>query len=105
MNGFTSFLGDSKVHDTVLVTMVISSFLAAIRRIKVVTKWWQLLWNFFYDWATGFWSMKTGHPVPPSNEVHIQTSEKTPDSSKIQDATFTSDQNPILPVSNPAPTK
>ena len=68
MDGFVSFVGDPKVHDTVLVTMVISSFLAAIRRFKIVTKWWQLLWNFFYDWATGFWSMKTGqvHVVDPT---------------------------------------
>ena len=107
MDGFVSFVGDPKVHDTVLVTMVISSFLAAIRRFKIVNRWWQVLWNFFYDWATGFWSLKTGQPVTQ----HIQTSEQTPGSSKIEDSTFTSgpdpakDQNPIPPVAIPAPTK
>ena len=59
------------------------------------------------EWATGFWSLKTGQPVTQ----HIQTSEQTPGSSKIEDSTFTSgpdpakDQNPIPPVTIPAPTK
>jgi len=83
--------------------MVITSFLAAIRRIKVVTHWWQLLWNFFYDWAVGFWSMKTGQPIHPGDVQHVLTSEQTPNSSKIQDSTLTSGADPIPPVA-PAPT-
>ncbi len=105
MNGLTSFLSDAKVHDTVLWTMVITSFLAAIRRVKVVTKWWQLLWNFFYDWAVGFWSMKTGQPLSSVSTQHIQTAEQTPNSSKIEDTTITSVPDPIQPVTNPAQTK
>ena len=64
----TSFLGSPQVHDTVLISMVVTAFLAAIRRIKDPIKWWQVGWNFIYDWATGFWSMKTGqvHTVDPT---------------------------------------
>lgn len=63
MSGLLDFVADSKVHDTVLMTMVVTSFLAAIRRIKNATRWWHIGWNFFYDWVTGFWSMKTGQPI------------------------------------------
>lgn len=105
MNGFTSFLSDPKVHDTVLWTMIITSFLAAIRRIKIVTKWWQVLWNFLYDWAVGFWSMKTGQPLHPGDTAHIQISEQTSTGSKSEDSTFTSEPGPIPPVSIPAQTK
>ena len=96
----TSFLGSPQVHDTVLIGMLVTSLLAAIRRIKDPTKWWQVGWNFIYDWATGFWSLKTGQPVTQ----HIQTSEQTPGSSKIEGSTFTSGPNPITPET-PAPTK
>ena len=89
MSVLTSFVSDPRVHDTVLVSMVISSFLAAIRRFKTVTNLGQLLWNFFYDWATGFWSLKTGHPIAPA-ENHSQV-QVNPD--------------PIPPVSNPAQPK
>lgn len=114
MSTFLSFIADSKVHDSVLGTMIVTSFLAAVRRFKTVDNTpiapgfnskIKLLWNFFYDWLTGFWSMKSGHGVP-TNEVHIQTSEQTPDSTKIQDATFTSAPIPTQPVAIPAqPTK
>jgi len=82
MNGFGDFLLDPKVHDTALLTMVISSLLAALRRFKIIDNtpiapgMWakvKLLWNFVYDWMTGFWSMKQGqtplHPLdaPPAN--------------------------------------
>lgn len=73
MNGLMNFAADSKVHDTVLITMVISSFLAAIRRFKETAdpKAWKQIaktfWNFLYDWATGFWSMKTGQPLHPTD--------------------------------------
>jgi len=89
MNALTSFLGDPKVHDAVLVTMIVSSFLAAIRRFKTVTNFGQLLWNFFYDWATGFWSLKTGHPIAPIDS-HSQV-QINPD--------------PTLPGTNPAQPK
>ena len=69
MSVLTSFVSDPRVHDTVLVSMVITSFLAAIRRFKTVTNFGQLLWNFFYDWATGFWSLKTGHPLSPAIDL------------------------------------
>ena len=88
MSVLTSFVSDPRVHDTVLVSMVITSFLAAIRRFKTVTNFGQLLWNFFYDWATGFWSLKTGHPLPP-----------TIDPGKTQDP------NPISPETPAQPTK
>lgn len=87
MNVLTSFVSDPRVHDTVLASMVITSFLAAIRRFKTVSNFGQLLWNFFYDWATGFWSLKTGHPLTPSVEPGK-----------------TQDQNPTLP-GTPAPPK
>ena len=113
MNGMLAFLADSKVHDSVLLTMVITSFLASIRRFKEVnnepivpglTAMVKLLWNFFFDWVTGFWSMKTGQSPRPA-EIHVQSSEQTPTSSKTQDATFTGASDPTPPVANPAPTK
>lgn len=73
MNSFIDLVADPKVHDTVLLTMVITSFISAIRRIKVVTKWWHLLWNFGYDWLVGFWSMKTGQPLH-TTETELKTS-------------------------------
>ena len=106
MSGFTEFLGDPKVHDTALLTMVISSLLAAIRRFKTIDNtpiapgWWaktKLLWNFFYDWMTGFWSMKQGSNLHPL-ELHTQSSEQTPDSLKTQSTTLTgSEANPMTP--------
>lgn len=67
MNGLTTFLGNPQVHDTVLYTMIITAFFGAIRRIKDPKNWWQIGWNFLYDWGTGFWSMKTGQPVHPAD--------------------------------------
>lgn len=76
MNGFLNFIADSKVHDSLLGTMIVTSFLAAVRRFKTIDNtpiapgFWaalKLLWNFIYDWLTGFWSMKTGHSVTPSD--------------------------------------
>lgn len=104
MNSFVNFISDSKVHDSVLMTMIVTSFLAAIRRFKTVDDTpiapgfrakIKLGWNFFYDWLVGFWSMKTGQ-APPG--VHIQTSEQTATTSKTEDATFVSASNPTPPV-------
>lgn len=70
MNAFVNFIADKQVHDTVLVSMLITSLLAALRRIKDATKWWQIGWNFLYDWAAGFWSMRTGQqPHMPNPTV------------------------------------
>ena len=112
MNAFVDFVSDSKVHDSVLLTMVVTSCLSAIRRFKSVdndpiapgfyTKV-KLVWNFFYDWITSFWSMKTGQPLP---SAHIQTSEQTATTSKIEEATLTGVVDPpTTPVAIPAPTK
>jgi hypothetical protein len=73
MNSLIDFASDSKVHDTVLMTMVITSFLAAIRRFKEPKSWWQLGWNFLFDWAQGFWSMKTGQPLHPATTQQLET--------------------------------
>lgn len=109
MNGATNFLFDPKVHDTVLVTMIITSLLAAVRRFKTVDNspiapgfwaWMKLLWNFAYDWAVGFWSMKTGQPIHPL-EVHTTTSEPTPSGPKTQEQTISADGP--LPLATPAP--
>jgi len=74
MNSVIDFASDPKVHDTVLMTMIVSSFLNAIKKFKVVTKWYHVLWNFFFDWSTGFWSMKTGQPLH-SVETELKTTD------------------------------
>jgi len=113
MSGFGEFLLDPKVHDTALLTMLVSSLLAALRRFKVIDNTpiapglWakiKLLWNFVFDWMTGFWSMKQGQPVHPTNETHIETSTQTPDGSATQKATFISGPDP-LPAAGPSETK
>lgn len=71
MNGFLGFVSDPHVHDTVLVTMVVSSFILALPHPSAdPNTWWKVLYKFGYDWLTGFWSMKTGgqlasNPIPP----------------------------------------
>ncbi len=108
MTGILEFIGDPTVQRTALVTMAITALLAALPKpgtisIKNAVDFIALVYKFCYDWATGFWSMKTGLK---SAEVHIQTSEQTPTGSKTQDATFTGASDPIPPVANPAqPTK
>ena len=112
MSGFVNFLGDPKVHDTALLTMVISSLLAAIRRFKTIDNtpiapgWWaktKLLWNFFYDWMTGFWSMKQGSNLHPL-ELHTSTSEPGPDGPKTLEQTLTTEApNPLVPVAPAKP--
>jgi len=115
MSGFVNFLGDPKVHDTALLTMMVSSLLAALRRFKVIDNtpiapgFWakiKLFWNFIFDWMTGFWSMKQGQPVHPL-ELHSSSSESAPDgTTKNQQATLTveSPANPTSPE-EPAITK
>lgn len=75
MNGLINFVSDSKFHDSLLISMVITSFIGAIHRIASPTKWWQTFWNFFYDWLTGFWSMKTGQK-PVSDPIKPETPAK-----------------------------
>lgn len=116
MNGFMNFLGDPRVHDTALLTMVISSLLAAIRRFKTIDNtpiapgWWaktKLIWNFFYDWMTGFWSMKQGQPVHPL-EIQTSTSEPGPNGPKTQQSTLTTEESippPLAPPAAPAQPK
>lgn len=105
MNGFFDFAADSKVHDTVLVTMVISSFLAAIRRfkdetIKAVGGWKRaamIFWNFLYDWATGFWSMKQGQPVHPIATQQLETHTD----GAVKDVTLTTSIESPSPLAQP----
>jgi len=87
MSSAVDFALDPRVHDTVLVTMVISSFLASIRRFKDETikaqknnwiKAGMVFWNFLYDWAVGFWSMKQGQPVHPISTQSTETNPTTP---------------------------
>lgn len=103
MNGFVDFAFDPKVHDTVLMTMVITSFLAAIRRIKNPVAWWHIGWNFFYDWVTGFWSMKTGQPVHPSATMQ-QLETHTDGATKDVLLTTATSTDPTPPAA-PAQTK
>lgn len=74
MTGILEFIGDPTVQRTALVTMGITALLAALPKpgtivIKNVVDAVALLYKFLYDWATGFWSMKTGQkptdPIPP----------------------------------------
>lgn len=114
MNGAMNFLFDPKVHDTVLVTMVITSLLAAIRRFKTIDNtpiapgawaFLKLVWNFAYDWALGFWSMKTGQPIHPL-EIHTSSSEPTPDGPKIEEQTIGSNgPGPLVTPVDPAQPK
>ena len=97
MTGFLEFVADSKVHDTVLVTMVISSFLAALPKPGHGGFSWADLYKFIYDWMVGFWSMKTGQPLP---DIHIQSSQQTPTSLTTQDVTI-----PTNPTAPEAPAK
>ena len=104
MTGVIEFLGNPTVQSTALLTMAVTALLAALPKpgtisVKNVVDAVALVYKFLYDWATGFWSMKTGQKPA---EVHIQTSEQTLNGSKTQDATFTDASNPIPPVSNPA---
>lgn len=103
MNSVFNFLADPKVHDSMLLSMIVTSFIGAIRRYGQATKWWQIGWNFFYDWLVGFWSLRQGQSPKPA-EAHVQTSEQTATSSKTQDATFTGASDPTPPVPSPAPT-
>ena len=96
MNGLLNFIADPKVHDTVLGTMLVTSFIGAIRRFPAPSNWYQTAWNFLYDWLVGFWSLKTGKPLP---ETHIQTTQETPQTKTTQDVTI---QNPIPPGTDPA---
>ena len=108
MNGFTQFAGDPKVHDTVLITMIITSLLQAVRRFAKIDNtpiapgMWaflKLMWNFAYDWTVGFWSMKTGQPPIHPLELHTQSSMQTPTSLKTQETTLIgTEAHPIQPV-------
>ena len=106
MTGVLEFIGNPTVQSTALITMAITALLAALPKpgtisIKNFVDLLALIYKFGYDWATGFWSMKTGQKPA---EVHVQTSEQTATSSKTQDATFIADSNPTPPVPTPAPT-
>ena len=74
MNGLYDFAMSKETHDTVLATMVITSFLAAVRKFapeqiqatrRAAAKALMVLWNFFVDWMVGFWSLKQGQPIHP----------------------------------------
>jgi hypothetical protein len=109
MNGFVSFLGDPKVHDTALLTMLITAALAPLRKFKTVDNtpiapgFWskcKLTWNYFVDFMTGFWSMKQGQPLHPL-EVSSSSSEIAPDgtkTSKQSTLTTESPENPTAPA-------
>lgn len=110
MIGVLDFAKDSRVHDTMLVTMVITSFLAALRRFKDASSpspWLhsgKLFWNFLFDWATGFWSMKQGQPLHPitTQQVETHTSDTNKDvtvSTVIEGAAV----DPITPVAPAQP--
>ena len=65
VNGFVNFVSNPQVHDTVLYTMVVTSFIAALPKWGSVTIRTKIdaigvFYRFFYDWLVGFWSMKTG---------------------------------------------
>lgn len=71
------FVLDPKVQNTVLITMVITSFLAALpKRFAVADNAWKVAYNFFYDWLTGFWSMKTGHALVTGENVPVVSNAK-----------------------------
>lgn len=102
---FYDFAADPKVHDTVLWTMVITSFLAAIRRfkddtIKAQTRAWiralMLFWNFLYDWAIGFWSMRTGQPIKTTTQ-QLETHTPSGDTLKLTSSTETPSFTPPPP--------
>ena len=68
------FIANPTVQSTALITMAITALLAALPKpgtisIKNFVDFIAMLYKFFYDWATGFWSMKTGQkptdPTPP----------------------------------------
>ena len=59
----TSFFADYHVQATVLGSMAITAIVLALPRPPVIWSW-GLLYKFFYDTVTGFWSLKTGQPTP-----------------------------------------
>ena len=63
MSGFIQFLADPTVHKSVLGSMAITAIILALPK-PGVTWSWGLLYKFFYDSVTGFWSLKSGHPAP-----------------------------------------
>ncbi len=74
MTGIIQFLGNPTVQSTALLTMAITALLAALPKpgtisIKSAVDAIAIVYKFVYDWATGFWSMKTGQkptdPTPP----------------------------------------
>ncbi len=74
MTGIIQFLGNPTVQSTALLTMAITALLAALPKpgtisIKNAVDALAIVYKFVYDWATGFWSMKTGQkptdPIPP----------------------------------------
>lgn len=81
MNGFTGFISNPQVHDTVLYTMAVTSFIAALPKwgsVKIgsVVDAAGVLYRFFYDWLVGFWSMKTGQPIHPADPTTPETPAK-----------------------------
>lgn len=49
--------------NTVLASMAITALLGALPK-PGTTLSWGLVYKFFYDSLTGFWSLKTGSKVP-----------------------------------------
>jgi hypothetical protein len=103
MNGFTKFLADPQVHDTMLWTMVITSFLGAIRRYKAPANWLQTFWNFLYDWATGFWSMKSGQPLRTSTQQLEEHTDGATKDLKVTASTETAAPAVAAPPFPPSP--
>ena len=92
MNALTNLVANSNVLDTLIVTMLITSLLAALPKPGTITikNIWDALglaYRVMYDWATGFWTLKTGHPI----ELHTETSEPTPSGPKTSESTLTTE--------------
>ena len=68
MTEISSFLADAHVQATVLGSMAISAIILALPK-PPVTWSWGLVYKFFYDAVTGFWSLKTGQPSAPTMPV------------------------------------
>lgn len=77
MTGVVQFISDPKVHDTALVIMGVSSFMNALPKPGTVKKFsWGLVYALLYEWAVGFWSMKTGHTVPENPTLPDEPAKK-----------------------------
>lgn len=71
MSHLYDFLANPQVHDTLLWSMVVTSGLAALPKPSETPKSkLGAAYKFLYDWATGFWSMRTGHPVTPDSNAN-----------------------------------